>query len=216
MPSYQFELDRRSVFWTVGGLLASLFLTFVAGVVVGLRLQLPDKIATDRRAEVHRAVPRAQSPAASSDGPVKTGAATTARDSNRTIAAAGDEPATEVGLASGGEGPSGTGDSPGASAEPAYGGGMQTAAADPMPTPDAAISAPFTIQVGFFSERSNAEARARRVRQHGESAVIESEQRNGRTFYKVWAGEYGGFGDAARDLSTYRRIVSGAFVARTD
>lgn len=222
MAHYQFELDQRSLYQVLGGLVVSLFLAFGAGLVVGLRLQLPDDLASDSAATeteqtevTTEASPEDYAPSTSSaDSTPDGGAERSAQRDDREATGGGmndsDDPES-TGTADAGETSSSAADAMERSS-----GGSAPDEQRPTPSSSGSISAPYTVQLGRFGEREEAQALVRRVQRDDHTSVIKPERRDGETVYQVWVGEYDSFSEAAEELSTFRQYASGAFVERTN
>jgi DedD protein len=77
-----------------------------------------------------------------------------------------------------------------------------------------AETAPFALQIGGFSDRANAQQVARRVRADGETVVVRSEQREGRTLHTVLVGRYDTRDAATRRTDSVDDYTGNAFVVR--
>ena len=75
-------------------------------------------------------------------------------------------------------------------------------------------TAPFALQIGGFSDRANAQQVARRVRADGETAVVRSEQWEGRTLHTVLVGRYDTRAAATRRTDAMDDYTGNAFVVR--
>lgn len=222
MAYYQFELDQRSLYQVIGGLVVSLFLAFGAGLVVGLRLQLPDDLASDSAATASEqtevtteASPEDHAPSTSSadstsDGGVERSGQRDDREATRGGMSESDDPES-TDTADAGEPSSSTADAMERSS-----GGSAPDEQRPTPSSSKSITAPYTVQLGSFGEREEAQALVRRVQRDDHTSVIKPVRRDGETVYQVWVGEYDSFSKAAEELSTFRQYASGAFVERTN
>lgn len=223
MARYQFELDRRSLYQVLGGLVLSLFLAFGAGMVVGLRLQLPDDLASGASATETEETEVAASPGDDEASTLSDESAPDGR-SDRS-ARLDDREAIGAGGNDGGD-PGSTGTVEGDESSSADAGAMEASSNGSAPdgqasdvgaaSSSASITSPYTIQLGSFGEREKAQALVRRLQRDDYAPVIEPERRDGRTFYQVWIGEYDSFSGAAEKLSTFREYASSAFVERTN
>jgi DedD protein len=75
-------------------------------------------------------------------------------------------------------------------------------------------TAPFALQIGGFSDRANAQQVAKRVRADGETVVVRSEQREGRTLHTVLVGRYDTRAAATRRTDSVDDYTGNAFVVR--
>jgi cell division septation protein DedD len=75
-------------------------------------------------------------------------------------------------------------------------------------------SAAFTIQIGGYADRANAQQVARRIRRAEETVFVRPEQQKGRTLYRVWVGRYETRSAAARRLDAVGDYTGSAFVTR--
>lgn len=209
--AYHFELDRRSLYQVIGGSVLLLLLVFVAGVVVGLRLQLPENLGAESSSAV-------ETPASTTSPPTASPPGSAPDDSLGAMGgASGRGTSAEASVPDRGPSESRSAEVPTSrSIASSPSANEATESVDPPSQETPAITAPYTVQLGFFSERSNARARARQMRRAGHSVTVKRERRDGQTFYRVWTGAYGSFAEATQHLDSLRRYVSGAYVARTD
>jgi DedD protein len=186
---YTFTVRRSTGLALLAGLAVCFGLVFLAGWMVGLNSQMA-QLATDTTAASTQesAEMRTSSP--------QENVASPPPDTMRT--AEGDPSAD-----------AGTPDPDDASPD-------TTAPAPASSSTDArpAETAPFALQIGGFSDRANAQQVARRVRADGETVVVRSEQREGRTLHTVLVGRYDTRAAATRRTDAMDDYTGNAFVVR--
>lgn len=219
--TYTFIIERRTGFWIVVGLLVVMFLCFLGGVGVGVQMDLPQSEAL-ASAETTDTVPADSQQAPGTDvsvlterDPVSEEASGTSR-SARPDVASGSPSSTTSPVDDSAPSSSASGPPPAAAAsDPSLGPSSAQSSAE-APSESASIDAPYTVQLGLFSEHDNARQMASEAQEAGHTVVVRRLMKNGRPLYRVWAGQFESSAAALQKIDTFRAYASGAFVARTE
>jgi len=188
---YTFTVRRSTGLALLAGLAVCFGLVFLAGWMVGLNSQVA-QLATDTTA----ASTQESAEMRTSSSPERAPSSTPSPPPDTMRTAEGD-PSADAGT------PDPDDASPDTTA-PA------SASSDARP----AETAPFALQIGGFSDRANAQQVAKRVRADGETVVVRSEQREGRTLHTVLVGRYDTRAAATRRTDAMDDYTGNAFVVR--